>query len=192
MPRDHPLSNVKPFDDILLGSRTPRRARPAADPGVPIPLENIHPFPTGEAIGRGRGRGWCAATLADELRADGLSSRPTAGRSFDLMLLGIGGDGHMLSVFPGSAAFDSTELALAIPAPTHIEPHVERVTLNPAIVGVARHVLVVAYGADKAADPRRGLRPGTRSPALAGPARAARPGRPGSSTRRPPRSGTAR
>ena len=56
----------------------------------------------------------------------------------------------MLSVFPGSAALDSDQLALAIPAPTHIQPHLERVTLNPAVLGVAREVLVAAVGADKA------------------------------------------
>jgi 6-phosphogluconolactonase/glucosamine-6-phosphate isomerase/deaminase len=39
---------------------------------------------------------------------------------------------------------------MAIPAPTHIEPHVERVTLNPAVLTVAERVLVVAYGAGKA------------------------------------------
>ena len=76
----------------------------------------------------------------------------------------VGGDGHLLSVFPGSPALDSAELGLAIPAPTHIEPHVERVTLNPAIVGAAR-VAGRRQGADKAAaiaaifgsehDPRR-------------------------------------
>ena len=53
-------------------------------------------------------------------------------------------------MFPGSTAFDSTELALAIPAPTHIEPHVERVTLNPALVGVARELLAVVTGDEKA------------------------------------------
>ncbi len=77
-------------------------------------------------------------------------------------MVGIGGDGHLLSVFPGSEAFDSTALALAIPAPTHIEPHVERVTMNPALLGVAREVLAVAAGAGKAAildaDPRGGDR----------------------------------
>jgi 6-phosphogluconolactonase len=66
------------------------------------------------------------------------------------MLLGLGSDGHQLSVFPGSAAIGAPELALAIPAPTHIEPHVERVTLNPALVGTARDLLIVATGADKA------------------------------------------
>jgi 6-phosphogluconolactonase len=94
---------------------------------------------------------------------------------FDLIVLGIGDDGHLLSVFPGSFALDSPDLALAVPAPTHIEPRLERVTLNPAVIGVARAVLVVAHGADKATilaeilgperDPRRwpgqlALRPG--------------------------------
>ena len=117
--------------------------------GVPIPIENIHPFPIGEAIGEGRGAAWCAATLADELRAAGLPA-VDGWPAFDLILLGIGVDGHLLSVFPGSPALDTTELALAIPAPTHIEPHVERVTLNPAVVGAAVGVVVVVTGAEKA------------------------------------------
>ena len=50
------------------------------------------------------------------------------------MLVGIGPDGHLLSVFPGSPALASDRVALAIPAPTHVEPHVVRVTLNPAIL----------------------------------------------------------
>lgn len=55
-----------------------------------------------------------------------------------------------MSVFPGSAAFDADEWAMAIPAPTHIEPHVERVTMHPAIIGAARAVLVVVTGESKA------------------------------------------
>ena len=69
---------------------------------------------------------------------------------FDLMFIGVGGDGHLLSVFPGSSALESQDLVLAIPAPTHIEPHVERVTLNPATVRVARRVLAVVLGGSKA------------------------------------------
>ena len=150
VPRDHPLSNVKPFDDVLLGIANAEEGTSSSRyPGVPLPVENIHPFPTGEAIGRAAGAAWCAAELADELRAAGLPERD-GWPVFDLIVLGVGPDGHILSVFPGSTAFDSTELALAIPAPTHIEPHVERVTLNPAVVGVARQVLVVVSGAGKA------------------------------------------
>lgn len=165
VPRDHPLSNVKPFDDVFVGIAEGEEGTGGAGyPGAPIPVENIHPFPTGEAIGHSRGASWCAAALAEELRAVG--PREADGWPvFDLMLLGIGPDGHLLSVFPGSAAFDSTDLAMAIPAPTHVEPHVERVTLNPAVIEAAREVVVVVYGAEKAAllarifgperDPRR-------------------------------------
>jgi 6-phosphogluconolactonase len=150
VPRDHPLSNVKPFDDVVMGIAEGEEGTAGGGyPGVPIPVENLHPFPTGEAIGEGRGAAWCAATLAEALRSAGLIE-VDGWPVFDLMLLGIGADGHILSVFPGSAAFDSGELALAIPAPTHIEPHVERVTLNPAVLRVARRLVVVAYGADKA------------------------------------------
>lgn len=150
VPGDHPLSNVRPFDDILLEAggwesvhSDDHRNR------VRIPIANIHPFRTGEALGVGQEAATCAAELAAELREAGLPE-VDGWPAFDLILLGLGSDGHILSVFPGSAAFDSTRWALAIPAPTHIEPHVERVTLNPAVVRVARRIVVVAHGAGKA------------------------------------------
>lgn len=150
VPGDHPLSNVRPFDDIMLeagGWESVRsddhrkRAR--------IPVANVHPFRTGEALGVGQDAATCAAELVAELREAGLPELD-GWPVFDLILLGLGSDGHILSVFPGSTAFASTRWALAIPAPTHIEPHVERVTLNPAVVRVARRVVVVAHGAAKA------------------------------------------
>ena len=169
VPRDHPLSNVKPLDDSLLSigwteSGQLGLGRSGAPPPVPLALDHLHPFPTTSAIGHARGAAWCAATLGAELAAAGLD-RSGGWPVFDLVLVGVGPDGHVLSVFPGSSALDSSELALAIPAPTHVEPHVERVTLNPALLGVARQVLVAAAGAEKApvladllaagADPRR-------------------------------------
>jgi 6-phosphogluconolactonase len=154
VPRDHPLSNVKPFDDILLAIGYTETGQlglgmSGAPKPVPLPIDNLHPFPTTVAIGGAHGAAWCAAQLASELKAAGLVQSGDW-PIFDLVVVGIGADGHLLSVFPGSSAFDSSELAMAIPAPTHIEPRVERVTLNPAILEVARQVLVVAGGAGKA------------------------------------------
>ena len=149
VPSDHPLSNARPFEDILLEAsafEVVHSDDPRAHPH--IPAENVHPFRTGAALGSARGAAACAADLAAELKEAGLPESD-GWPVFDLILLGLGGDGHILSVFPGSAAFESTEWAVAIPAPTHIEPHVERVTLNPAVVTIATRVLVVTTGASK-------------------------------------------
>ena len=85
--------------------------------------------------------------------------------SFDVVLVGIGADGHLLSVFPGSPALTSDRVGLAIPAPTHIEPHVERVTLNPAILVTA---------AARPGDGHRGQQGGGRRPDPRGTARSGR------------------
>ncbi len=145
VPRDHALSNVKPFDEIVL------RISPdtGGTAGVPLPLDQVHPFPTTEAIGGRRGNDWCATALAQELMAADLPD-VEGWPSFDLILVGIGGDGHLFSVFPASPAIGALDLALGIPAPTHIEPHVPRVTLNPAVLGAARDLLVVVLGESKA------------------------------------------
>ena len=151
VPRDHPLSNVKPFDDIVAGIALGEEGTAGGGwPGEPLPFDQIHPFRAGEAIAAARGQDWCASAMADELRAVGPAADDEGWPVFDVLLLGVGGDGHVLSVFPGSSALGSTDLAMAIPAPTHIEPHVPRVTLNPAVVRAARALVVVATGATKA------------------------------------------
>ncbi len=133
--RDDALSNVKPLDDILVGA-------------VPLAPAHLHPIRMAEAIATHRGAVWAAETLTAELRAADLETLDGV-PVLDLVVLGVGGDGHILSVFPGSTAFYAQVWAMAIPAPTHIEPHVERVTMQPGVVGAARDVLVVATGAGK-------------------------------------------
>ena len=49
-----------------------------------------------------------------------------------------------------SAVWDVPELCVAVPAPTHVEPHVERVTMHPRVLAAARAVLVLAAGTSKA------------------------------------------
>jgi 6-phosphogluconolactonase len=151
VPRDHPLSNAKPFDDIVAGIALGEEGTAGGGwPGEPLPVDQIHPFLAGEGIATGRGPGWAASAMADELRAQGPALDGEGWPILDVLLLGVGPDGHILSVFPGSPALGAADLAMAISAPTHIEPHVERLTLNPAVVGAARHVVVVATGSAKA------------------------------------------
>lgn len=154
VPRDHPLSNVKPFDDILMDIGGTEEGTALGSPGHPHPddrplVENLHPFPNAEAIGRALGADWAAAHIETDLAGAGLEQRDGQ-PVLDLVVLGLGSDGHTLSVFPGSPAFDATGWTMAIPAPTHIEPHVQRVTMLPGLVRAARDVLMVVTGAAKA------------------------------------------
>jgi 6-phosphogluconolactonase len=160
VPRDHPLSNMLPFDQVLVRvaalaglSGTGEdaidvSARIAA--GVVIPVAHIHAMPMTAAIGAGRETAWVAEEYERELREARLPASEAGFPSFDVLLVGMGRDGHVLSVFPGAPPFEDGQWVAAIPAPTHIEPHVARVSLNPAILEAARLVLVVAHGPEKA------------------------------------------
>jgi 6-phosphogluconolactonase len=168
VPPDHPLSNAKIANDILLNiaqrsgasgtGGLPGDVAIGRTGGVPIPVDQVHPFETSAAIGAGHDPDWCAHRYAETIRADGPDPDDDGWPAFDLILLGIGPDGHILSVFPGSATFDRTEWALGVPAPTHVEPHVPRVTLNPWIVPAAAELLMVTHGAGKAEMLRNVLR----------------------------------
>jgi 6-phosphogluconolactonase len=161
VPRDHPLSNVLPFDQVLLRATAlaglSGEGESAIDvevgnqAGAMVPASNIHAMSMATAIGRGEGPAWVATTYEEELRAARLPESDGV-PVFDVILAGIGGDGHILSVFPGPTVFDASAepWVAGIPAPEHIEPHVARVSLNPAFLAAARLVLVVVAGAAKA------------------------------------------
>lgn len=157
VPSDHPLSNVLPLEQILLesggdetGSGATSADVRAAGAGVRLPAANLHPVPVAAAIARGAGAAWAAEQYAATAR----SLMPMAGEPatpvFDVVVIGMGPDGHLLSVFPGSAVWDQSAACSAVPAPTHVEPHVERVTFHPRILGAARRVILVTTGAGKA------------------------------------------
>jgi 6-phosphogluconolactonase len=72
-----------------------------------------------------------------------------AGVTLDLVLLGIGPDGHTASLFPNSPALDERERRAVAAAPG-LEPFVERVTTTLPILSSARLVLFVVAGEEKA------------------------------------------
>jgi 6-phosphogluconolactonase len=46
--------------------------------------------------------------------------------------------------------WDRGENVVEVPAPTHIEPHIARVTMHPRLIAAARQVVVITSGASKA------------------------------------------
>jgi 6-phosphogluconolactonase len=72
-----------------------------------------------------------------------------AGEQLDLLLLGLGSDGHMASLFPGSPQLE-VEDRLATWGPPGLEPFVERVTLTLPALQSARRIVFLVSGEGKA------------------------------------------
>ena len=161
VPRDHPLSNVLAFDQVLLSASArgglsgsgadAAEVEAGAEPGVWMPPANVHAPGMSKALADGTGLDGAVAAYEAELHADGPPVAESGFPAFDVVLLGIGPDGHLLSVFPRSPLLDEPAAwVAAVPAPTHVEPHVSRLTLNPRILEAAGSVVVVVHGTEKA------------------------------------------
>ena len=165
VPRDHPESNAGMTYSILFeaAAHTGESGTGAYGvdvdagilPGLVIDVDKVHPIETEEAIARGLGPDWAAAAYKNDIQQL-VPAGPDGLPIFDVILLGIGGDGHTLSIFPDSPGLaDDAPLVMGVPAPTHIEPKLPRVTLAPRVLPAAGAVFVMSAGNRKRMSSRR-------------------------------------
>jgi 6-phosphogluconolactonase len=138
VPPDHPQSNYRMIRETLLDH-------------TPLPARHFHRM---------------AAELADlDEAARSYSSaiattlRPAPGEwpKFDLVLLGLGPDGHTASLFPGTAALDERKLWVT---PNEVpQLHTRRLTLTYPVINAAREAMFLVAGEEKAEIVRRVLHP---------------------------------
>jgi 6-phosphogluconolactonase len=137
VPWDDPNSNYGMARDAMLAH-------------APVPPENIHGIRyEGTMVEAARAyertmKSWYGADTLDP-------ARPL----FDVVLLGMGPDGHTASLFPGKPALDVFDRwAVEVPEPG-LTPFVPRVTLTYPALASAGSTAFVAAGADKTAMMKR-------------------------------------
>jgi 6-phosphogluconolactonase len=137
---DHPDSNYRMANEALLSR-------------VPIPAENVHRI---DGVGDAAAG---ASKYESELRA---FFGDAAWPRFDLVMLGMGDDGHTASLFPGSAALGEQQAWVAANWVEKFQTW--RITLTAPAINAARRVLFLVTGAGKAERLREVLK-GERDPA---------------------------
>lgn len=133
VPHDSPESNLKAVQDALLSK-------------VPIPTSQVHGIAEGlsvrEAAVNYEGRLVSLPASVLPRNAEGLPV-------FDLMLLGLGPDGHVASLFPHRSTLTETE-RWVLPVDNSPKPPAERITMTLPVINAAKDIIFVALGEGKA------------------------------------------
>jgi 6-phosphogluconolactonase len=145
-------------DERFLPAGHPERnetqARGALLDAVPVVAERVHPMapsdgPLGDDVDAAAEA--YAAELAKAARPEDHGDVPT----FDVLLLGVGPDGHIASLFPGSPALYDDRAV--VPVRASPKPPPTRLSLSAPSINAAREVWLVAAGEEKAAAARMAL-----------------------------------
>ena len=131
-----------PADD---DERNEKQAREALLDSLDLDPARVHPIPASDGPD-GADADAAAARFADQLSAAAASGHDAP--TFDVLLLGMGPEGHTASIFPESPAAYDDRIAFAVhgcpkPPPT-------RITMGFTALNGAREVWMVVAGADKA------------------------------------------
>jgi len=147
--------------------RNERQAREALLDALPLPPDHVHAMP---AEGAAPDEGAAAEAYAHELAryapadddvddaspsggvapaATGLVGAPAGVPEFDVLLLGVGPDGHVASLFPGHATLHE-EVRTVVGEPDSPKPPPRRVSLTYPAIRAAREVWFVVAGEEKA------------------------------------------
>jgi 6-phosphogluconolactonase len=133
VPPDDPRSNYGMARRTLLSS-------------VSVPADHVFPVPTDRPSADE-----AAASYAETLAAAfGVTDRRRPPR-FDLILLGLGDDGHTASLFPHAPTLAERDLWVVASPPGTLPPPVDRITLTYPVLNAAREVLFLVSGEKKAA-----------------------------------------
>lgn len=142
VPPDQPGSNYGRARELLLAH-------------VAVPAENVHRM-KGELAPE-----QAAADYAAHLEQMAAGELPWP--RFDVVLLGVGDDGHTASLFPGEGWPEKPSQAVKAVTAQYENRPAKRVTLAAQVINSARHVMVLAVGSKKAAAVAAALR-GPRDP----------------------------
>ena len=118
---------------------------------VGIPSENVHKVGTGTPAKEARAYETQMRELdGDVLPCDEVNGLPI----FDLILLGMGKDGHVGSIYPESDALNDETGAAVLGVDM---PEKRSITMSLALINTAERVVVACAGADKAETVREAL-----------------------------------
>jgi 6-phosphogluconolactonase len=141
LPEGHPDRNVTQAREVLLD-------RVDVDPA------RVHPMPASDGP-IGDDIDAAAAAYAAELAAAARPEDHGGVPVFDVLLLGVGPDGHVASLFPEAPALYDD--AAVVPVRGAPKPPPTRISLSLATINTAREAWLIAAGEEKAAAARLAL-----------------------------------